>query len=178
MRRPSVTALRCSIRYNHGFRNYLWARLIRASVMQQDGALPSIRKSNQNFLNQNQRTFLMSNIAEIHAREVLDSRGNPTVEAEVSLMSGSQGRAIVPSGASTGEHTPVALRAADPQRFLGKGVLKAVENVNDEIANAVGGMDASDQRSLDQKMITLDGTKNKQRLGAIPTLPVSLPPPP
>src|SRR5258708_5516349 len=174
MRRPSVTALRCSIRYNRGVRNYLWARLIRASVMQQDGALPSIRKSNQNFLNQNKRTFLMSNIAEIHAREVLDSRGNPTVEAEVSLMSGSQGRAIVPSGASTGEHEAVELRDGDPQRFLGKGVLKAVENVNDEIANAVGGMDASDQRSLDQKMIELDGTENKGRLGANAILAVSM----
>jgi enolase len=116
----------------------------------------------------------MSNIAEIRGREVLDSRGNPTVEAEVSLMSGSQGRAIVPSGASTGEHEAVELRDGDAQRFLGKGVLKAVENVNGEIASAVGGMEASDQRSLDQKMIELDGTENKGRLGANAILAVSM----
>ncbi|HVH86810.1 MAG TPA: phosphopyruvate hydratase, partial [Terriglobales bacterium] len=116
----------------------------------------------------------MSNIAEVVAREVLDSRGNPTVEAEVSLMSGSQGRAIVPSGASTGEHEAVELRDGDSHRYLGKGVLKAVENVNGEIANAVGGMDASDQRSIDQKMIELDGTENKGRLGANAILAVSM----
>src|ERR1700720_1374181 len=116
----------------------------------------------------------MSNIAEVIAREVLDSRGNPTVEAEVLLMSGSQGRAIVPSGASTGEHEAVELRDGDPQRYLGKGVLKAVENVNGEIANAVGGMDASNQRSIDQKMIELDGTENKGRLGANAILAVSM----
>ena len=116
----------------------------------------------------------MSNIAEVVAREVLDSRGNPTVEAEVSLMSGSQGRAIVPSGASTGEHEAVELRDGDSHRYLGKGVLKAVENVNGEIANAVGGMDAFDQRSIDQKMIELDGTENKSRLGANAILAVSM----
>jgi enolase len=116
----------------------------------------------------------MSNIAEVVAREVLDSRGNPTVEAEVSLMSGSQGRAIVPSGASTGEHEAVELRDGDSHRYLGKGVLKAVENVNGEIANAVGGRDASDQRSIDQKMIDLDGTENKGRLGANAILAVSM----
>jgi enolase len=116
----------------------------------------------------------MSNIAEVVAREVLDSRGNPTVEAEVSLMSGSVGRAIVPSGASTGEHEAVELRDGDSRRYLGKGVLKAVENVNGEIANAVGGMDASDQRSIDQKMIELDGTENKGRLGANAILAVSM----
>jgi enolase len=116
----------------------------------------------------------MSNIAEVVAREVLDSRGNPTVEAEVSLMSGSQGRAIVPSGASTGEHEAVELRDGDSHRYLGKGVLKAVENVNGEIANAVGGRDASDQRSIDQKMIDLDGTENKGRLGATAILAVSM----
>jgi enolase len=116
----------------------------------------------------------MSNIAEVVAREVLDSRGNPTVEAEVLLMSGSVGRAIVPSGASTGEHEAVELRDGDSRRYLGKGVLKAVENVNGEIANAVGGMDSSDQRSIDRKMIDLDGTENKGRLGANAILAVSM----
>jgi len=116
----------------------------------------------------------MTNIGEIIAREVLDSRGNPTVEADVQLVSGAIGRAIVPSGASTGEHEAVELRDGDPQRFLGKGVLKAVENVNGEIANALANMDASDQRSIDQKMIDLDGTENKGRLGANAILAVSM----
>ena len=114
------------------------------------------------------------NIAEIHAREVLDSRGNPTVEAQVTLADGTIGRAIVPSGASTGEHEAVELRDADPQRFQGKGVLKAVENVNGEIAEALANWDASDQRGLDQKMIELDGTNNKGRLGANAILSVSM----
>ena len=116
----------------------------------------------------------MSNIAEVVARQVLDSRGNPTVEAEVALMSGAKGRAIVPSGASTGEHEAVELRDGDPKVYLGKGVLKAVENVNGEIANAVGGMDAADQRGIDQRMIELDGTENKNRLGANAILAVSM----
>src|ERR1700716_1663725 len=116
----------------------------------------------------------MTNIGEIIAREVLDSRGNPTVEADVQLVSGAIGRAIVPSGASTGEHEAVELRDGDPQRFLGKGVLGAVENVNGEIANALANMDASDQRSIDQKMIDLDGTENKGRLGANAILAVSM----
>src|SRR5437868_5352405 len=97
----------------------------------------------------------MTNIADIHAREVLDSRGNPTVEAEVQLASGTVGRAIVPSGASTGEHEAVELRDGDSNRFLGKGVLNAVENVNGEIANALANVDAADQRAIDQKMIEL-----------------------
>ncbi len=116
----------------------------------------------------------MTNIGAIIAREVLDSRGNPTVEADVQLVSGAIGRAIVPSGASTGEHEAVELRDGDPQRFLGKGVLKAVENVNGEIANALANMDASDQRGIDQKMIELDGTDNKGRLGANAILAVSM----
>jgi enolase len=120
-----------------------------------------------------ERTF-MSNIADIHAREVIDSRGNPTVEAEVALADGSTGRAIVPSGASTGEHEAVELRDGDNQRFLGKGVLKAVENVNQEIADALANSDATDQRSVDQKMIELDGTANKGRLGANAILAVSM----
>ncbi|MFZ0859413.1 MAG: phosphopyruvate hydratase [Candidatus Sulfotelmatobacter sp.] len=116
----------------------------------------------------------MSNIAAIHAREVLDSRGNPTIEAEVFVADGSMGRAIVPSGASTGEHEAVELRDDDPNRFLGKGVLKAVENVNGEIAEGLANWDAFDQRGLDGKMIELDGTENKGRLGANAILAVSM----
>src|SRR6202041_3202489 len=108
----------------------------------------------------------MSNIAAIHAREVLDSRGNPTVEAEVFLGDGSFGRAIVPSGASTGEHEAVELRDGDTNRFLGKGVLKAVENVNDKIAEALPNWDAFDQRGLDARGIERDGTETKGRVGA------------
>jgi len=116
----------------------------------------------------------MMNITDIRARQVLDSRGNPTVEAEVQLISGLRGRAIVPSGASTGEHEAVELRDGDQTQFLGKGVLKAVENVNGEIAQALGNYDAFDQRALDQKMIELDGTENKGRLGANAILAVSM----
>src|ERR1700747_3773590 len=116
----------------------------------------------------------MPNISDIHAREVLDSRGNPTVEAEVMLDDGSKGRAIVPSGASTGQHEAVELRDGDENRYLGKGVLKAVENVNGEIADALGNYDAADQRALDAKMIELDGTENKGRLGANAILAVSM----
>jgi enolase len=116
----------------------------------------------------------MSNIADIHARQVIDSRGNPTVEAEVTLADGSFGRAIVPSGASTGEHEAVELRDGDADVYMGKGVLKAVENVNGEIADALANMDGSDQRALDQKMIELDGTENKGRLGANAILAVSM----
>ena len=107
----------------------------------------------------------MTNISAIIGREVLDSRGNPTVEAEVQLASGVVGRAIVPSGASTGEHEAVELRDGDETRFLGKGVLKAVENVNGEIADALADWDAADQRALDQKMIELDGTETKEPAG-------------
>ncbi|HTZ97619.1 MAG TPA: phosphopyruvate hydratase [Terriglobales bacterium] len=113
-------------------------------------------------------------ISDIHAREVLDSRGNPTVEAEVILGDGSHGRAIVPSGASTGEHEAVELRDGDKKRFAGKGVLKAVANVNGEIAEALFDFDAADQRNLDRKMIELDGTPTKSRLGANAILAVSM----
>jgi enolase len=116
----------------------------------------------------------VTSIAKIYGRQVLDSRGNPTVEAEVFLDGGASGRAIVPSGASTGEHEAVELRDGDEQRYKGKGVLKAVENVNGEIAAALGGMDAADQRALDAKMIELDGTENKGRLGANAILAVSM----
>jgi len=116
----------------------------------------------------------MTNIGAIIGRQVLDSRGNPTVEAEVQLLNGAVGRAIVPSGASTGEHEAVELRDEDQNRFKGKGVLKAVENVNGEIADALANLDASGQRMLDQKMIELDGTENKGRLGANAILAVSM----
>jgi enolase len=116
----------------------------------------------------------MTNIREIVARQVLDSRGNPTVEAEVRLVSGTVGRAIVPSGASTGEHEAVELRDGDKKRYLGKGVLKAIENVNSEIARALANFNAADQVALDRKMIELDGTKNKGRLGANAILAVSM----
>jgi enolase len=116
----------------------------------------------------------MTNIAEIRGRQVLDSRGNPTVEAEVWLADGTVGRAIVPSGASTGEHEAVELRDGDQGVYVGKGVLKAVENVNGEIAEALANYDAADQRALDQKMTELDGTENKGRLGANAMLAVSM----
>ena len=116
----------------------------------------------------------MLNILETRARQILDSRGNPTVEAEVLLADGGIGRAAVPSGASTGEHEAVELRDGDIERYLGKGVLKAVEKVNGEIADALANMDASDQRALDQKMIELDGTPTKGRLGANAILAVSM----
>ncbi|MBR0647005.1 phosphopyruvate hydratase [Plastoroseomonas hellenica] len=116
----------------------------------------------------------MAAIADIIAREVLDSRGNPTVEAEVVLDSGAIGRAIVPSGASTGAHEAVELRDGDKARFGGKGVRKAVANIEGEIFDAIGGMDATEQVRIDETMIELDGTPNKARLGANATLAVSL----
>ena len=116
----------------------------------------------------------MTKIHQVHAREILDSRGNPTVEAEVKLEGGAKGRAAVPSGASTGQHEAVELRDGDKKRYVGKGVLKAVEHVNGEIADALVDMDAADQSGLDQKMIELDGTENKSRLGANALLAVSM----
>ena len=116
----------------------------------------------------------MSAIVDIHAREILDSRGTPTVEAEVVLQSGAFGRAAVPSGASTGVHEAVELRDGDKSRFGGKGVLKAVENVNDKIYDALAGYEAEDQIDIDNTMIDLDGTENKGNLGANAILAVSL----
>jgi enolase len=116
----------------------------------------------------------MSNIQEIRAREILDSRGNPTVECDVFLVSGVMGRAAVPSGASTGEHEAVELRDDDPKHYLGKGVLKAVEHIESAISPALGGMDASDQRLIDGTMIELDGTPNKGQLGANAILAASM----
>ncbi|MFC4077518.1 phosphopyruvate hydratase [Salinithrix halophila] len=116
----------------------------------------------------------MTAIIDVFGREVLDSRGNPTVEVEVVLESGALGRAIVPSGASTGAHEAVELRDGDKERFLGKGVLKAVQNVNEVIAPELEGMDASDQAAIDQALIELDGTSNKGKLGANAILGVSM----
>jgi enolase len=116
----------------------------------------------------------MSNISEVRAHEVLDSRGNPTVAVEVTLESGATGSAMVPSGASTGTREAIELRDGDKTRYLGKGVLKAVENVNTAIRSAVLGMDAADHAAIDRKMIELDGTDNKGRLGANAILGVSL----
>ena len=116
----------------------------------------------------------MTAIVDIIGREILDSRGNPTVEVDVVLEDGSLGRAAVPSGASTGAHEAVELRDGDKGRYLGKGVLKAVEAVNGEIFDAIGGMEAEQQVQIDQTMIGLDGTPNKSRLGANAILGVSL----
>src|SRR5512147_2837856 len=116
----------------------------------------------------------MTAITDIIGREVLDSRGNPTVEVEVALEDGSRGRAAVPSGASTGAHEAVELRDGDKKRYGGKGVRKAVDAVNGEIFDAVSGLEAREQEALDAAMIELDGTPNKSRLGANAILGVSL----
>ena len=116
----------------------------------------------------------MSAIVDIVAREILDSRGNPTVECDVLLESGTMGRAAVPSGASTGSREAIELRDGDKSRYLGKGVLKAVEHINTEISEAILGLDASEQAFLDRTLIDLDGTDNKSRLGANATLAVSM----
>ena len=116
----------------------------------------------------------MSKIVDVKALEVLDSRGNPTVAVDVTLESGAIGNAMVPSGASTGSREAIELRDGDKSRYLGKGVTKAVANVNGEIRSAAIGMDAADQKALDEKMIALDGTDNKGRLGANAILGVSL----
>ncbi len=116
----------------------------------------------------------MTEIIDIHARQILDSRGNPTVEVDVTLADGSMGRAAVPSGASTGAHEAVELRDGNKKVYLGKGVLKAVAAVNDELSDAICGMDAEDQVGIDSAMIEIDGTPNKARLGANAILGVSL----
>ena len=117
---------------------------------------------------------MTATIVSVHGRQVLDSRGNPTVEVAIGLESGASGRAVVPSGASTGEHEAVELRDGDPGAYLGKGVLRAVANVNGEIADALAGVDANDQRELDRRLVELDGTPNKSRLGANAILGCSL----
>nr|MBP8215796.1 phosphopyruvate hydratase [Propionivibrio sp.] len=116
----------------------------------------------------------MSSVVDVVAREILDSRGNPTVECDVLLESGVMGRAAVPSGASTGSREAIELRDGDVTRYLGKGVMQAVENVNTEIAEAIIGLDAQEQAFIDQTLIQLDGTENKSRLGANAMLAVSM----
>ncbi|HOR57034.1 MAG TPA: phosphopyruvate hydratase, partial [Flexilinea sp.] len=113
-------------------------------------------------------------IEQVYGREILDSRGNPTVEVEVVLMDGNYGRAAVPSGASTGIHEALELRDGDKKRYLGKGTQKAVENVNEIIADEIIGMDATEQMEIDQALIDLDGTPNKSKLGANAILGTSL----
>src|SRR5215213_1415616 len=116
----------------------------------------------------------MSIIEDIHAREILDSRGNPTVEVDVTLDSGAAGRAAVPSGASTGEHEAIELRDGDAKRYLGKGVAQAVANVNDKLGPAITGLESLDQASVDERLIDEDGTPNKSKFGANAILAVSL----
>ena len=132
-----------------------------------------LRQSNRH-RQPHERWHIMSAIEKVHAREVLDSRGNPTVEAEVTLADGSFGRAIVPSGASTGEFEAVELRDGDAARYQGKGVEKAVAHVNNEAREAVLGLDARNQRGVDSALIAADGTPNKGKLGANAILGVSL----
>jgi enolase len=117
---------------------------------------------------------MSTKIIEVHGREILDSRGNPTVEADVRLEGGIVGRGAVPSGASTGEHEAIELRDGDKSHYLGKGVLKAVGHINGDIAKSVAGMDAADQRALDRRMIEADGTPNKSKFGANAILAVSM----
>src|ERR1700737_5294045 len=121
---------------------------------------------------------MSTKITRVHARQIIDSRGYPVVEADVFVGAEARGRAAVPSGASTGEHEALELRDGDKSRYLGKGVLKAVANANGEIGKAVTGLDATDQRGLDHKMISLDGTPTKSRLGATAILaaPMAAPP--
>src|SRR5438445_7506864 len=125
-------------------------------------------------LTKQQEIIFMSAIVDVIGREILDSRGNPTVECDVLLESGVMGRAAVPSGASTGVREAVELRDGDSGRYRGKGVLKAVEHVNTEISEAIMGLEAAEQAFLDRTLIELDGTENKSRLGANATLAVSL----
>jgi len=134
-----------------------------------------IKRSNQDRgLRPEAKETIMSTIADVYAREILDSRGNPTLEVEVLLESGVMGRAAVPSGASTGEREALELRDGDAARYLGKGVLTAVNNVNSQIADQIIGMDATDQAGIDARMIELDGTESKSNLGANAILGVSL----
>src|SRR5438034_3058807 len=180
--RVDVTFGLCFIRYNREFRNHPMGKSYagvgyltgRRLTFQPGRPWVVVDDETKRIPDRKGGKGLMTNISEIRARQVLDSRGNPTVEAEVQVDGGTVGRAIVPSGASTGEHEAVELRDGDPQRYLGKGVLKAVENVNGEIADALANFEAADQRALDQKMIELDGTENKSRLGANAILAVSM----
>src|SRR5437867_9344808 len=137
---------------------YLTGRRLTFSTIGRRGYVPvpeseSRIEDDTKLISNKEKKAIMNNISEIRARQVLDSRGNPTVEAEVWLQDGTVGRAIVPSGASTGEHEAVELRDGDKTQYVGKSVLKAVENVNGEIADALAGFDSVDQRGLDQKMV-------------------------
>lgn len=116
----------------------------------------------------------MSFITNIHARQILDSRGNPTVEVDLHTSDGYMGRAAVPSGASTGKHEAVELRDGDKKKYLGKGVLKAVNNINEKLAEELYGIDVTNQREIDELMLEIDGTENKSKLGANATLAVSM----
>jgi enolase len=135
---------------------------------------PPILPSRGGSSNITRKQAIMSAIVDVVAREILDSRGNPTVEADVLLESGVMGRAAVPSGASTGSREAIELRDGDPARYLGKGVVQAVENVNTEISEAIIGLDAEEQAFVDKAMLELDGTENKSRLGANAILAVSM----
>ena len=116
----------------------------------------------------------MSEIVDLRAREILDSRGNPTIETDVITADGALGRAAVPSGASTGSREALEMRDGDKSRYLGKGVLKAAGNINGELRDAVNGMEVTDQEAIDRRMLALDGTENKSNLGANAILAVSL----
>src|SRR3954469_5530390 len=139
-----------------------------------DSAAPSKRNCQRDGRGLIERRMATASIKSIHAREVLDSRGNPTVEVDARLEGGALGRAIVPSGASTGEHEAWELRDGDKKRYGGKGVTNAVANVNGKIAAAIKGMDARDQAKIDNRIIELDGSPNKKNLGANALLGVSL----
>ena len=136
--------------------------------------LPPMRPSGLSLESLEHYNEVSMKISQVHAREILDSRGNPTLEVEITLADGSQGRAAVPSGASTGQFEALELRDGDPNRYHGKGVMKAIANVHQIIGPAIAGMDASEQEALDEKLIQLDGTPNKRKLGANAVLGVSL----
>src|SRR5215831_8745942 len=151
-----------------------WGQARRAKSQRLRWPLQSLLQYSITLTTQEPPPTMSTKITRVRARQIIDSRGNPTVEADVTLESGAFGRGAVPSGASTGEHEALELRDADKLKYLGKGVLQAVQNANTEIAKAVTGSDAADQRALDHKMITLDGTPTKSRLGANAILAVSM----
>src|SRR6266705_3507710 len=148
--------------------------LIRCSFLARPVSSPQFSVESSIRIYPGETATMSTKVTRVHARQVLDSRGNPTVEADVHVGVDSRGRAAVPSGASTGEHEALELRDGDKSKYLGKGVLKAVANANTEIAKSVTGLDAADQRALDHKMISLDGTPTKSRLGANAVLAVSM----
>src|SRR5215831_3862253 len=151
-----------------------WGQARRAKSQRLRWPLQSLLQYSITLTTQEPPPTMSTKITRVRARQIIDSRGNPTVEADVTLESGAFGRGAVPSGASTGEHEALELRDADKLKYLGKGVLQAVQNANTALAKAVTGLDAADQRALDHKMITLDGTPTKSRLGANAILAVSM----